>query len=228
MLKRILLAIALVLGLAANASALSLSQDVLTGTGAAPGTLASNAPIGDLVVVQVFQAVTTSCSAAALGVTGMGATWVNLGCTSGDEIIANFAAIVVTAANTVSITNGVSGQTVHILDFTGTLLPASVVVDGTMTNGQGFSTGPIEPSSYTSANASDLIIGGASSTGGFGGTPGSPWNNLGTGPYSTYQVVSSTASFQPSWGSVGSAAYWGASVVGIELGTVSLNGSLQY
>jgi hypothetical protein len=241
MFKRILLTISLILGLAANASALTLSQSVLTGNGAAPGTLGTNAPIGDLVLVQVFQSVTTTCSAAGLGVTGCGATWVNGGCTSGSEIIANFAVIVGTACNTVSITNGVSGQSVHIMDFTGTELPSSIVIDGTMTDGQAYSIGPIEPSPYTSTNATDLIIGGVMSTGGVGGLPGSPWNNLGSAPpYTTYQIVSSVGTFQPSWGTLSSVAYWGASVLGIELGSIgptptptatptpSLSGSLVY
>jgi hypothetical protein len=184
-------------------------------------SFSGNASAGNTVAVFFNSKVLGSLDT--LTLSGMGATWVKLGCflaTGGTLQTCIYAGVVVTPSATVTISKtSNNASTATIAEYSGLL--GTITQDGTVTTGSGTGT-TAQPSAYTSSHAHDLILCevGHQSGSSFSSAPGSPWNNLtaqlglGISGQGTYQIVTSTASFQPQWG--GPNVPWIAMCSGIE------------
>lgn len=201
------------------------ASNTSTGTSIS-ASFASNATVGNTVVA--FFNSTSTGTIDTLGFSGLGATWVQLGCnqSASTHLVQNciYAGVVGTPGKTVSVTGTANlPATFTIAEYNN--MPGAIALDPSSASCNFSGCGnAIESSTWSNNFAADLIVCDAAfGAASFPANPTAPFINLasvnngsaivGQG---TYQVVSSMQTFNPFWGSSGTSKAWVASCYGLE------------
>jgi len=195
-----------------HAVALVQQQGLLAAASSVTITMPSSVTVGNLLVVWVSHFSSTTPT---LGGNVTVSSWTLVGTSSigaGSLTLWQYAGIVTGAGTTISSTEASSSYSYIIAaEFSGA--PASVVLDGTAATGNSVSGGthPTTPT-YTSTNASDLIVGVSNIQGASDNATnvGGAWTDLAvvnTQLHAIYQVAATTGSFTPQWPSTGNTGW---------------------